>query len=68
MLESYGVSLKAEKPNGQSVLGYSLARGNIDAFLYLLDYYLRKNIIQEDKSLILNILDLLTQSSKQLVT
>lgn len=43
MLQSYGMSLKAEKPNGDTVLGYALCRGNIDAFLYLLNYYIENN-------------------------
>lgn len=51
LLQSYGVSLKKEKPNGHSVLGYAFCRGNIDAFEYLLDYYLQAGHLQSDPGL-----------------
>ena len=38
-LEEFGIKLKAISPKGREVLCYALVRGNIDAFIYLLNYY-----------------------------
>lgn len=47
-LHSYGVSLIAEKPNGESVLLYSMCKGNTDAFLYLLKYYMDRGLLDNN--------------------
>ncbi len=44
-LRSYGVSLNATNAKGP-VICYALKRGNIDAFAYLLGYYLEYGYIE----------------------
>ena len=63
-LRSYGVSLISEKPNGQSVLIYAMCRGNTDAFLYLLDYYIEHGKLQNDPKFVTEVVETLTQMSR----
>lgn len=65
-LRSFGVSLIAQKPNGQSVLLYPMCRGNTDAFLYLLRYYIEHDKLQNDPKFVREIIEILTQMSKPL--
>lgn len=51
MLQSYGVSLNTYNSKGQSVLGYALARGSIDAFMFLLSEFLADGLLTEEAAL-----------------
>ena len=60
-LRSFGVSLIAEKPNGQSVLLYPMCRGNTEAFLYLLGFYIDEGKLQSNSKLVKELVEILTQ-------
>lgn len=64
LLESYGICLYAKKPNGHTALGYALCRGSIDAFEYLLDYYISHNYMREDTNLMRDILTILMSAGR----
>ena len=66
-LRTFGVSLIAEKPNGQSVLLYPMCRGNTDAFLYLLRYYKEHGKLQNNPKFVKEIIQILTDISNRLL-
>lgn len=60
-LHNYGVSLITEKPNGMSVLLYPMCRGNTDAFLYLLRYYIDRGQLENVPDLVKSYVEIICQ-------
>lgn len=66
-LHSYGINLICEKPNGQSVMLYPMCRGNTDAFLYLLRYYMDRGQLENNPEFVRANVEIIAQMRRHIL-